>query len=182
MCLVVQTAEKFLRVFMFPSCGRQYATGIEDSIYSLCNNTAFRLCMEESVNSCHFPDCTRCSLLQLDPRLTYKDWVHLVLRRTAQSIVGAKEMLSFAQCSPEYSTVESWRQQFYFILRQLEVSDEVRKFFQRDVVWFSRGYIQEKFLIVRWAVTRSYVMLSVTWKPEPVLSFQCHFRVQHPKN
>jgi hypothetical protein len=29
------------------------ATGIQGSLFPLCNNTAFRLCMEGSMNSCH---------------------------------------------------------------------------------------------------------------------------------
>jgi hypothetical protein len=40
-------------------------------------------------------------------------------------------------------TVSSRRQQFCFILRQCKISDEVRKFFLRDLVWIIRGYVQE---------------------------------------
>jgi len=172
MCLVVHAAEKFLRVFMFPSCGRHRRQGLKTVPIPCATSLLLGYAWKSLWIVVFLPDCTCCSLLQIDPRLicTYKHRVHLVLW-TAQNIVGARKMLSLAQCSPEHSTVKSWRQQLCFILRQLKVSGEFRKFFLRDVVWFSRGYIQEKFRIVRWAVNRSYVIPSLTWKPEPVLSF-----------
>jgi hypothetical protein len=36
-------------------------------------------------------------------------------------------------------------------------------------------------LLVRWAISRSYKIPSITSKPEPILNSWCHFRVQHPK-
>jgi hypothetical protein len=44
-------------------------------------------------------------------------------------------------------TVSSRRQQFWFFLQQFQISDEVRKFLLHDLVWFIRGFVQEKFQI-----------------------------------
>jgi hypothetical protein len=78
MCLVVHAAEKFLRVFMFLSCGRHRKQELK-TVPILCA-ASLHLDYEWKIPwiVVILPDCACCSLLQAVPRLTctYKHSVH----------------------------------------------------------------------------------------------------------
>jgi hypothetical protein len=76
-------------------------------------------------------DCTWSSLLSTVPLHSYKHWVHLVLWRLPKSFWWKRNAVTF--------TVSSIR----FHCWSLEHNNSAL-FFVCDLVWFSRGYFQEK--------------------------------------
>jgi hypothetical protein len=106
MCLVVQATENFLQAVIY----FLFVDGIGNrdwrQFIPLCNNTAFRLCMDKFMNSCHFSRLCLMFIAAIRPSMFLQAWVHLVLWRTAQNHFGGSEMLSLSQCRPEDFTVE----------------------------------------------------------------------------
>jgi hypothetical protein len=117
-----------------------FHAGIEGSTLPLCNIIAFRLCMGESMNSHHSFGLCLMFIAAVRP-LTFLQALSspCLMKSCSKSFWQEQNAVTF--------TVLSRRQQFCFILLQFWASDEVRKFFLCDVVWVSRGYVQEKFQI-----------------------------------
>ena len=74
MCLVVHAAEKFLRVFMFPSCGRHRQQGLKTVSIRCATTLHLGYAWKSLWTVVILPECARCSLLQLDARLTNTDF------------------------------------------------------------------------------------------------------------
>ena len=102
MCLVFHTAENFLRVFMFPSCGLHRQQGLK-AVPIPCAAT---LLLDYAWNSVRIvvilPDCTCCSLLPLDPRLTNTEIASCYEELLKMLLVREKccHLLSVLQCIP----------------------------------------------------------------------------------
>jgi len=157
------------------------ATGTEGSTFTLCNNTAFRLCTKESMYSRHSSG-SYLIIAAIWPS-TFLQALSSPCWRTAQNLLGGSEMLSLSQCRPEDSTAEVSKNNgsalFFGSSRSLMKSESS---FRLTLMWFSRVYFREKFriswsrwlpsaLLAHWTIIRSYEIPFVAWKPEPFLNF-----------
>jgi len=165
----------FFMISYVPCLWTAQATGTKGIIFPLCNNTVFRLRMEDSMNNSH------------------SSGLHLMFIAAVRyaTILQTLSLLCFRNnCSKHYfldcnaasvPLLKFGRKQFWFFLRQCSVSDKVTKFLLRDLGQFNKFYVREKLKIsatdgclvpsnVPWMVTLSYVIPSVTEIPEPILN------------
>ena len=158
LCPVVHAAENFLHVFIcyffVDGIGNGWKT-----VHFLCAATLHLGYTWKSLwIVAIFLDCTWCSLLPSDPEHFYGHGVHLMLWRTAHNLFSGVKCCYFHSVIQTIPLLKSWRQQFCFIIWPFWVSYEVGKFLLCDVVWFARGYMQEKFW-TSWS--RLHIFLSV---------------------
>ena len=142
-------------------------TGTKGSILPLCNNTVFRLRMEDSMNIRHSSELH----LMLIAAIRYATFLQtlslLFLWILDQNIFGWSDILPLSQCHDPL--LKFRRQEFRFFLRQCSVSDEVSKFLLCELVLFNKVYVRKKFKISwnRW--------LSCSFgRPLSVHSFLCN--------
>jgi hypothetical protein len=81
------------------------ATGIEGSMFPSCNNNAFRLNMEEFMNSCHSSGLYLMFTVVIRPFAFLQALTSPCVMKIVQNLFGGNEMLSLSQCHPQDSTV-----------------------------------------------------------------------------
>jgi len=129
--------------YIFPFCGRCTQQALKTLRVPPCNNTAFRLCMEECeyspflwtvpyVHCCHQ---TLDDLTSTEFAVCCVDLLKIVL-------AGAK-CCHFLQCRPEDSTFEASKTTALLLFSTVYISNKVRIFFLRDLVRFSSGEVQQ---------------------------------------
>jgi hypothetical protein len=79
--------------------------GIEGSMFPSCNNNAFRLCMEEFMNSCHSSGLYLMFTVVIRPAFL-QALSSCCVMKIVQNLSGGSEMLSLSQYHPQDSTVE----------------------------------------------------------------------------
>jgi len=81
-------------------------TGIEGHMFPSCNNNAFRLCMEECMNSCHSSGLCLMFIVVIRPSAFLQALSSCCVMKIVQNLFGGSEMLSLSQYHPQDSNVE----------------------------------------------------------------------------
>jgi hypothetical protein len=90
---------------MFPFSGWQRELGL-NTMFPLCNNNAFRLCMEESTNSCLSCGLYLMFIVVIRPSTILHALISSCVIKTAQNLFDGSEILSLSHCHTQDSTVE----------------------------------------------------------------------------
>ena len=92
--------------YMFPLCRWYRQQGLKAAYFPRATTLLLGYASKGRWMVTILPNCTTQSLRPLEPWRSYKHWVHLVLKRTAQNLFGRSEMLSFSQCRLQAPTTE----------------------------------------------------------------------------